>query len=551
MNVKYWVGGVAGGLVRWVAKKFLSISGAVAQEKPIPSRDWGSYAARRMRHALFTALYECTSYSDIHKWAGRLKEDHGLYFSIRNLFNPFYRLVEFWATHLYCGSIDPAIGDGKVVPSAIPIETDSDAVRPAIGIVFEASDWETNKTVYGRLGAMTGEVGLFAVDDTLNGVPYLEVVDPSSIVEYACDAVGNCQRYAIEEWRPDPRPDARKDADGEVERVLYREVGELVRDGETGLPVACRFRTFLDGEAFDWASNAPVADGEGVGVWTEPYPFVPFALVAHQKILPRSPFGVAEGSQVVSKIFGVDDLASRFHDFIYKQVDPIWLFKGVREADMKLVLQGGKDGLPALYGGTEAGAQALIAALNVGDVTDAVEKLKEELKDDFPELRRDIEQAVGDASGAALRAAQQRLVTKAQTRRAGYDAVLRRMIACCIRIGGIRKYPGFEAFTPRALADDPNLINFRIGDRPVFRQALIDELAAETAYLANAESADRAGITVTAYLELTGRKAWIPVVERERKKAMDLGLAIGRSKQASPPNEPAAEALQTPGGSAP
>ena len=66
------------------------------------------FDARRLRYAIYWAFYENTAYRKVHGWATRYKVDHGLYRYIRNIYNPAYRLGEFWKAHLWGGTLDPA-----------------------------------------------------------------------------------------------------------------------------------------------------------------------------------------------------------------------------------------------------------------------------------------------------------------------------------------------------------------------------------------------------------------------------------------------------------
>ncbi len=185
-------------------------------------------------------------------------------------------------------------GDGKTRSSAIPIGTPrvNDELRAAIGRIFEDSLWEINKTVYARLGAMLGDVVLYAVLDVPNKRSYLEVIHPESLVEYECDPVGIPQMYAIEEEVDDPEPQTEF-----VEKVIRREEGWLVRNNQ-GEPIGCEFRTYLirhlEPEPWDWYGTG--------SSWTEPYPFVPMVLVPHMKIMPSVPFGQAEYTPVAPKL---------------------------------------------------------------------------------------------------------------------------------------------------------------------------------------------------------------------------------------------------------
>jgi hypothetical protein len=169
------------------------------------------------------------------------------------------------------------------------------------------------------------------------------------------------------------------------------------------------------------------------------------------------------------------------------------------------------------------------------------------LKEDFPEIRRDNEWAYGDASGKSLRVARQRVESKAIERRSSYDAALVQSMQQAVAIGGARGYVGYEGFDFGSY--DAGALEFTIGERSVFGHDVEDVLEREKLYWANAESADRAGCPLPAWLELQGEDpARIEIVARGRQEALDAGLGVGRSKQAAPVNDAAAEAIQAPGG---
>ena len=57
---------------------------------------FSSFEARRLRYAVLWAYFENTAYRDIHAWAKRMRVDYGLYQYVRNIYNPAYRIGDFW-----------------------------------------------------------------------------------------------------------------------------------------------------------------------------------------------------------------------------------------------------------------------------------------------------------------------------------------------------------------------------------------------------------------------------------------------------------------------
>lgn len=501
---------------------------------------WGSYDARQDRYSVFWALYEGTPYERTHPWSNAYKAHYQLYESIRGVQSPAYRLVEFWANHLYVGGIDPAAGDGRHVQTAIPVETATASVRPALAKLWHDSNWQQEMSLLGRYGASMGDFAIRIADDPLDGQVRLVVTDPRTISELETDPAGRVTAYLVEETVPDPE----YDGTGQRRSVLYREA--CVLDGGRTY-----FATYRDDEPYPW--NGVAAE------WEEPYGFVPMAVGTHVPVKSLSPWGMGELQTAAPKIRELDHLGSLLSDQIAKMVDAPWLFSGVtpQSTDGKTTMprRGGtwddpypnRSDVPALYGSAEAKAQALVSGLDLPGVVAYIQALTEELKDDFPEIRRDIESAVGDASGKALRVARQRVEAKAQARRAGYDRACVQAFEMALAIGGMRGYPGYGGFGLGFYLD--GVPNLRIGHRPVFMSDPQDKLDLDTAFWANAESADRAGCPLPAFLKLQGwSDAEVAEVVKAREKQMADGLPVGRAKQASPPNEAASDAIQAPGG---
>jgi hypothetical protein len=509
-------------------------------------------ATRQSRFLFLSALADGTLYEDkIHLWASGLKEEFALSPSPKPLYNPFGRLREFWGTHLYSGTLDPSGGDGKARPSSVPIEADNPALRRPIARVLRTSEWDRRQYTYGLTGAGLGEVGLFSVNDLANDRAYVLPVGPEKITIYEADELGKGTFYRYEEWRDDPRADYEEDADGNLyvpDRVIYREEGEVM--SLRGRPALCEFRTYLvDGTqavAYAWPGNPESWR------WAEPYPFLPLTLVPHVQPHPGCPYGESEAMGIVAKILEIDDVATLIDEAIRKYVDPVWLFSGVR-SDQQIEASRGRDRLPALFSGDPGSkAQALLAAINFADMSGVLDRFKAEILDDKPELQKPIANASGDASGKALRIYRQGVETKGQTRRANYDAALAEQVTNCLRINGIMGRPGFEDFTPEKVAARPESLDWRIGERGLFKKDPLDVLDERKEFWANAESADRAGVPIRVYLRREGwSDAEIAEVTAAQDDAIARGLSVGRSKQAAPPTDAAALAIQSPGGSAP
>jgi hypothetical protein len=430
-------------------------------------------AARRLRYAVFWAHYEGTVYRRMHSWAAPLKAAYQLYSYTRTIYSPAYRLGEFWATHVYTGTVDPDAGDGKARPSSIPIVADNDAIRPAIALIWRRSNWQLNVQKWVRYGAVMGETALRIVDDPARRAVYLEVVHPSEVSFVRIDPFGNVKEYAIEELRPDPDDDPESPI---TNLVLYREECKKSPDGNS-----VTFRTFLDGDPYDWR-DYPDDTSERVGPeWSVPYGFVPLVWTKHRDT--GGGVGWPELHPVLSKVHELDDVGSKLNDQVRKTVEAAWFFAGLNAADVTIAKsepsasdpEPGRQETPTLVTPEpNARAYPLVAPLDIAGVLAVLDRIGQSIEADFPELQADMDTASGDASGRALRVARQRAEAKVSSVRPIYDDGQVRAIKMALSIGAIRGYPGFESIPPDAYA--LGLLDFSIGDRPVFAVDPLDRL---------------------------------------------------------------------------
>lgn len=429
--------------------------------------EFGDWAARQVRYAVLWALFENTAYRNIHTWATKLKVDYGLYRWVRNVYNPANRTAIFWQTHIWGGSIDPAVGDGSETPNALPVLTDNAGLRKAIGQVFAWSNWQARKDIVTLWGVALGDVFLKVLDAPARGKVQLSIVHPGTVKEIMTDDAGNVRYYVIEEQRPDPSGQTDRD-------VRYTEIAERVAGTDD-----VQYTTLLNNTPYAWNGQSPT--------WSEPYGFIPIVQIQHNDI--GVGWGWAEVLPVFGKCLEVDDVASKVNDQIRKLVDSPWLFAGVDKPKAGVRTAGaaasadrpepGREEIPALYGPVGATATALVAPLDLAAALKSIEMMLAEIERDLPELQADIWTSAGDASGRALRVARQRIEAKAKMRRVNYDDGLRRALQMAVSIGGLRGYfPGFDLGS-YARGDE----DFAFGDRPVFPADPLDLLELERARL--------------------------------------------------------------------
>jgi len=408
----------------------------------IDADDFEDYGGRLVRYQILWAWYENTAFRDIHKWAQAYRRQYGLYKYIRNIYNPSYRLVEFWKMMIWGGLLTPEAAD----TGAIPITTKNEKLRPAISALWLASGWAQTKDIVTMWGSCLGDVGIRVVDDPVHKEVRLEPIHPSSIRDLTIDRRGYCKGYVVEEIR---------ELDGKD--VTYREV--VTR--EPGSDVVT-FKTYANNKLYAW--NDVSAE------WSEVYGFVPFIAIQHNNV--GFDYGWAEVHPLRSKVNEVEDLASKLHDYIRKAVDPVWLFNFKKPRGDPASAGGvaaGRDETPAMYIPTpEAKAQALITdQLDIQKTSEEIGHLLKETERDYPELQMDIWTAGEDTSGRALRQARQRVEKKVVQRRATYDGALVRAHQMAVAIGGFRGYVGYQGFDLKSY-EKGDLDHTITPSRPIF-----------------------------------------------------------------------------------
>ncbi len=498
---------------------------------PLDAAGWNNFDARRMRYALLWSMFDNSAYSSVHNWSKAIKHTYGLYSYIRNLHNPSYRIGVMYQTHLMGGGLDPLAGDGDRIPSALPIITDNDLISPALAQLWQDSVWQVNKDVWTLNGTIMGDAPLEVVDDVERGKVYLKPMHPGKIKSLDTDPQGNVIAYTLEYERFDPRRtivDRPSVAAFEQPTVTYTE--RVTRNGET-----VNYETYLGNQPYGWYGNP--------AQWSVDYGFVPLVMVKHQDV--GLEWGWSELHAGLPKFREVDDIASALDDQIRKAVNAPWLFnfpKSItataiaRTAPTVTNKEPGRGEIPSLYVDREsAKGQALIADLDIGAVSARISALQDELKQDYPELDMERHTASGDASGRALRYAQQPVAAKVQMRRAGYDSALVRAQQMAIAIGGMRGYTNYESFDLDSYrAGD---LAHSIGERPVFAVDPLDRIEEDTAFWGSIKAMTDAGYPLALALRDKGfpdDKIALVVAHAAEKQAIEQARVEAMSAQKPP-----------------
>lgn len=492
--------------------------------------DFTNFDSRRLRYSILWSMYENTTYRNIQDWATTYKTNYGLYKYIRNIYNPAFRLAEFWKAHTWGGALDPEAED----TGALPIITDNPKLRPAIADIWVWSNLGIAKDICTLQGAVMGDAIIKIIDAIENEKVYLELIHPGTIADLQKDRFGNIKGYTIEETRLHPvskRP------------VTYKETAER------GAGQEVIYKTYLNNSPYEW--NGETAE------WMEPYGFIPMVHVQHNNV--GQGWGWSEFHPARSKMHETDDLASMLSDQIRKSINPKWLFTGAKASTATARTstiptttrpEPGREEQDALYAADpQAQAIPLVAPLNIEGTVLHITEILKELERDYPELKFDALRASGEISGQALRVARQPTETKVAQRRANYDNALVRAQQMAVAIGGMRGYfPGFglDSFERGAL-------DHSIGNRSVFSVDPIDKMEEDKVFWEAAGLATKAGATLDVILQDAGWedkriKVFLGTPEYKAKlKAMRMALGDdqGEASGGTPTGDIAPENLES------
>lgn len=207
-------------------------------------RTWGNpeqqyaltQADRAYRYKRLWDLYQGTAFDNLTDWAP-YRQQFGLYRATRQIWDHTFQLVEFYATHIWSGSL---AADGLVLPegvdNAVPLAPDTDPkLAAAIAQLFLWWNFQEQMTTIVRYTAALGELLVEIKDDTERGKILINIIWPSYLRDVCVDESGNCTSYDIE-YKV-------KDTDAKETFTYRRYVDKDV------------IRTYKDGEPFDYTRD--------------------------------------------------------------------------------------------------------------------------------------------------------------------------------------------------------------------------------------------------------------------------------------------------------
>lgn len=420
--------------------------GSDVTPSPLDVLQWDDYGYRMRRYLMYSRYYNNRIYFDPHMLATIQQMRPSLYKHIRGVYNPVNRLVRVDVAKIYGGNLDiELLRDG-----AIPIEQADDGLRTAIRQLWKDSNWQKNKTLYVKYGAIFGDSAIKIVDDVSSAKVRMEVLDPRKIVDIRLDAVGNVKVIRIEYQRID-----------EETGKEYTYAEEINGDW---------FVTYRDNDEY-----AYFMDGNGTPVsrWRNEYGFVPVVLVQH--VVTDGVWGENPYHASLSKIDEINDQSSLLNDQVRKNINPLWFASGVSSGTNLEVQAADRDGIQIIKASGSATGPVptmtpMIAPLDIANTSANIRDLLTELERDLPELLLARMLDTGDVTATAIRTAASAGVARIEEAMGNYDDALIRAQMMAVSIGGYRGYDGYTGFSLDSYARG-DLAHF-IGLRPVIEDEL-------------------------------------------------------------------------------
>jgi hypothetical protein len=480
---------------------------------PMDHRSWNDYRNRVQRYRVLWAFFENSTYSSAHEWSAELRRAYGLYSWTRSVMSRANQVGEFHASHLMGGKLDLDAGDGNDIPSCLPIKTENNDIRAAIGSIWKWSNWQILKDVYCRTGAVKGDVAIKVVDDPDLGRVFLQVVQPETIKFVEKDRAGNVKGYVIEEFRPDPDWDYQLSHGSEPPYVTYTEICSRSYDPATG-EYSLMYQTFRSGEPYDWHVYEQ-GEAQIGSTWKVDYGFVPLFMVQHINI--GMDWGWSEVHSALPRCRELDDLASCMTDQARKQLNGPWAINSRRPSDAtdnkarptadevsnSPSLQPGRDSMQIKWiDNPDLKVVHMVGDMKIDDICKYVDQVNAVLESDLPELASDGGSLSSGSSGRSQKIQRQKAEAKVHQRRASYDDALVRAHKAAISIAAIGGYEGFEAFTEESY--ELGKLDHSIDKRPVFAVDPMDDLEEEAAFWNGAVAATNSGLPLEVYLSRNG-----------------------------------------------
>lgn len=309
----------------------------------------------------------------------------------RNLRNPAFRVVEFYAAKVWPG----------MLPNALPIEAENQRIVEPIQQVWTWSNWSIEKQTCVRWFAMFGDMFLKVATDADEGGAasrvFLQNIKPEFVSDFDVDVRGIIQFIRMD------IPRTRRLANGKSESYVHTEVWDKEQ-----------YRLWEHTKKIDEELDklGPVkrsAPLSSFGIDFVPFVWMPFRSVGGER-------GVGAFTLQLDKIDEANRQATRLHQMMFRHNKPLWALSANamdatnRPLPPPRIGSGGSDSETLEVGDDTLlklpGMSKLESLIPQIDYTAALAVLNDqlrELKEDLPELAYYALRDMGEPSGVAVR----------------------------------------------------------------------------------------------------------------------------------------------------
>ena len=419
-----------------------------------PSLSDSSYESNRLaRYQMAWGFYQNRVYDNLTTYlAATYPAGSQIYKYTKGLRNPIPAWVDFYVTNVWGGQLDLEAGNGQEKPSALPIITENDALRPAIAKLWQWSNWNAKRNLATTYSSALGDTFIVVVDSPRAQKAYMQVRRPSEFTAIDWDDFGHVKRCVIEYKAND-------------EQGKVYDFKQIIEHPSVWGGKFTRYQTYKDNRPFAFPEN--VLDGMATWEWEVPYDFVPVVHVPFKDV--GEDWGALGYSATIPKIDAANSLASLLNSQIGKTVNPAYVAFGIQSGNITVGgSDEGQDEIPILYIPKPPGDASLQPLITQIDLPGALALLDAQLANiaqDLPELRMSEAMRSG-LSGEALGRAFADVAARIGAVRGNHDSGLVRAHQMAIAIAGASGYdPAFRGFDMNSFKS--GLLDHGIGDRPI------------------------------------------------------------------------------------
>ncbi len=411
--------------------------------------------------------------------------------TMRPIYNPATRLVDFYGDLLWPGSL----------PSALQIQTDNEKITPLIEQIWQWSNWSIEKDTAARWFPMFGSMFIKVSTNADSNRVFLQNIKPRFVTDMDIDERG----YLT--WIRLDLPQTTRNAEGKLETVQRTEVWEKQR-----------YRIWTHKKTPETPLNE-LGKTETDKVLTG-YDFVPIVYQPFKSIGDER--GVGVYTLHIDKIDEIARMSTRLHQMLFRYGRPTWATVrsgvGADSRPLPPVQIGGarpntlerdeSDEILNLPGATDI--KSLVAQLPYDQALSILGDQLTQLERDLPELVYGRIQESTDLSGVALRYLLEGAINRLTVARGNAEAALIRAHQMALTIGqsiGIDNFRNVGTFENGDFAHE-------FVERPVLQMPLAEQAQTLQTYTS-------AGVPVEIAAKLIG---WTQEEIDELTKAKDAAM---------------------------